>query len=129
MKSLKVTTAEAKGQNQLDEQEADPIPLPLLRFMCKCAIVSGNAFLWVMALLQWNCMARSQNIDDMTFGMFSMGIDSIILQYNQTKTNKKGEKCSPKNCYANPFDVVICLFTALAIYFCQLNMTWTGNTE
>ena len=130
MKSLKVTTAEAKGQNQLDEQEADPIPLPLLRFMCKkCAIVSGNAFLWVMALLQWNCIARSQNIDDLTFRMFSLGIDSIILEYNQTKTNKKGEKCSPQNCYTNPFDVVTCLFTMLVIYFCHLNMKWTGNTE
>jgi hypothetical protein len=66
-------------------------------------------------------MARVQNIDNLSFASFSMGTDSIRVKYNQTKKDKTGQKTTSKNCYANPFNMYICLYTALAIYFSVMN--------
>ena len=66
-------------------------------------------------------MARSVNIDNLTFNCFSLGKDSIVIEYWDTKKDKKGEKTSPKNCYANPFDWKTCTFTALECYFCLMD--------
>ena len=129
LKSLSVADAEGKSKGQVEEKEADAIPFALFEFMCYCAILSGNAFWWVMALLQWNCMAGSQNIDNLRFRNFSMGLDSLVVKFGQTKMDKSGKKTSPKNCYANPFNFYVCLFTALAVYFCTLNDKWTADRE
>ena len=72
-------------------------------------------------------MARVQNIDNLSFASFSMGTDSIRVKYNQTKKDKTGQKTTSKNCYANPFNMYICLYTALAIYFSVMNTTWVGD--
>ena len=66
-------------------------------------------------------MARSINIDNLRFNCFSLGSDSIIIEYWDTKADKTGEKTSPKNCYANPFEWQICTFTALGCYFCVMD--------
>ena len=68
--------------------------------------------------MQWSCMARSINIDDLTFAMASLGTDSLIIEYADSKADQKGERTSPKNCYANPFNFQVCIFTALGCYFC-----------
>lgn len=128
-KSLKVTSQEAKMFGLVDERAADAIPFPLFRNLCEWAIMTGNIFLWVMALLQWNCIARCQNIDELTFKMFSMGTDSIRVQYFKTKKDQTGEKTTPKNCYCNPFDFTICIGTGLAIWFCHLNLKWTETSQ
>ena len=105
----------------MTEQEADPITFPLYRTICFEAISRSSIFLWVFTVLQWNCMARSVNIDNLTFNCFSLGKDSIVIEYWDTKKDKKGEKTSPKNCYANPFDWKTCTFTALGCYFCLMD--------
>ena len=66
-----------KENGQVEENEADAMPLPLFEYMCLSAIVEGNAFWWAMSLLQWNLMARVQNIDNLSFASFSMGNDLI----------------------------------------------------
>jgi hypothetical protein len=128
-RTLKVTSQEAKMFGLVDERAADAIPFPLYRNLCEWAIKTGNTFLWVMVLLQWNCIARCQNIDELTFKMFSMGTDSIRVQYFQTKKDQTGEKTTPKNCYCNPFDFTICLGTGLAVWFCHLNLKWTETSQ
>ena len=85
--------------------------------ICLWALVSKNIFAWVFTVFQWNLMARSINVDTLTIQNFSMGTDSMIVQYDDTKTDKKGEKTTPKNIYANPFDFKICPFVALGVYF------------
>ena len=121
MFSMQKEKTQAKKEGKLDEEEADPIPFPLYRLICQYAILTGNMFLWSFTACQWNLMARSVNIDDLTFGQFKIGKDSIVIEYDDTKKDPTGEKTTPKNCYPNPFDVRICMFTALGCYLssCQ----------
>jgi len=41
--------------------------------------------------------------------------------------DRERRKTTPKHCYANPFNFVICLFTALGIYFCIVNEKWDND--
>ena len=86
------------------EKEADHITFPLYKQMCLKMMMSGNVFGWVFTIFQWNCMARSINIDNLRFNCLSIGKDSLVIKYWDTKKDKSGEKTSPKNCYGNPLD-------------------------
>lgn len=116
--SLKKENQSAKKTGQVTEHESDPISFGLYRQICINALNSGFIFLWAFTVMQWNCMARSINIDNLRFNCFAIGTDSLVVKYWDTKKDKKGEKTSPKNCYANPFDFTICFVTALGIYLC-----------
>ena len=61
-------------------------------------------------------MARSISIDHIGFVNMKRGTDSIIVKYDEKKSNKAGEKWTNKNIYANPTDPSICFLTALDIY-------------
>ena len=67
-------------------------------------------------IFQWNCMARSISIDHIGFTNRKRGTDYIIVKYNETKSDKTGERCTNKNVYANPTDPSIYFFTALGIH-------------
>jgi len=129
IKSIKLNNQEAKSNGQLEESDADAIPFTLFTYLCQYAVQTGNSFLWSMALLQWNCMSRSQNIDDLKFSNFSLCEDSIVIQFDRTKMDKEGKKTTPKHTYANPNQFEICLFTALGFYFMELNATWCIQRE
>ena len=129
MDSLKKENQKAKKNGQCTEQEADPITFPLYREICRKAIATGNIFLWVFTVCQWNCMARSINIDNLRFNCLSLGKDSLVVKYWDTKKDKKGEKTSPKNCYANPFEYEICIYTALGTYFCIYDENFVGGQK
>ena len=68
------------------------------------------------------------NIDNLPFNCFSIGKDSIIIEYWDTKRDKKGEKTSPKNCYANPYDWKTCAFTALGCYLIIMDEIFANGT-
>ena len=53
-------------------------------------------------------MARSISIDHIGFTNMKRGTDSIIVKYDETKSDKTGERCTNKNVYANPADPSIC---------------------
>ena len=127
--SAKKEKTGAKKRGELDEKEADPISFELYRLLCKLAIKSGNIFLWAFTVMQWSCMARSISIDDLTFGRISLGTDSLIVEYVDSKADQKGERTSPKNCYANPFEYQVCIFTALGCYFCLHNECWNSERD
>ena len=127
--SIKKEKTSAKKRGELDEQEADPINFELYRLICKLAIKSGNIFVWAFTVMQWSCMARSINIDDLTFAMASLGTDSLIVEYADSKADQKGERTSPKNCYANPFDFRVCIFTALGCYLCVNDEAWDSERD
>jgi hypothetical protein len=69
-KALKHEKKEAKSQGEIEEKDSDPISFELFTFMCTCAVNAGDTLLWAMGLLQWHCMARCQNIDDLMFRNF-----------------------------------------------------------
>ena len=119
----------AKKAGQTEEREADAISFELYRLLCKLAIKTSNMFLWAFTVMQWNCMARSVNIDDMTFAQISLGTDSLVVEYCDSKADQKGERTSPKNCYSNPFDFNVCIFTALGCFFCINEETWTTQKD
>ena len=115
--SLKKRNVKAKKEGLVEEKQADPIGLPLYKLICRWSIQTDDMFFWASTLLLWNCMTRCGNVDKLRLSNFVMGTDSIIVQLKSTKMDSIGEKTSPKNIYANPFDVRICPFTALGCFF------------
>jgi hypothetical protein len=75
--------AHAKKQGNVEEYSTDPIPLPVYRFLLRRSIETNNVFAWTWTLLQWNCMARSASIDCLAFHNFSLGLDSIVIKYDE----------------------------------------------
>ena len=108
--------AQAKKSGEVDEFSTDPIPLPVYRFLLRRSIETNNVFAWTWTLLQWNCMARSASIDCLAFHNFSVGIDSVVIKYDDSKADKTGEKLSEKNVYSNPLDWTMCSWLAIGIY-------------
>jgi len=108
--------AQAKKLGEVEEFSTDPIPLPVYRFLLRRSIETNNVFAWTWTLLQWNCMARSASIDCLAFHNFSVGLDSIIIKYDDSKADKTGEKLSEKNVYSNPLDWTMCTWLAIGIY-------------
>jgi hypothetical protein len=126
-RSLKNSSAAAKKDGQCEERGADPIPWSLFTFMCECAVNKGDSFWWLFSLLQWNCMSRCQNIDNLKFSNLSINGDAIVVQFDSTKMDQGGEKTSPKHCYANPLNFKACLFTAMGCYFATINTSFASN--
>ena len=54
---------------------------------------------------------------------------SLMVDYTDSKSDQKGERTSPKNCYANPFDFRVCIFTALGYYFCVNDDAWDSERD
>ena len=53
-------------------------------------------------------MVRSISIDHIGFTNMKRGTDSIIVKYNESKSDKADERRTNKNVYANPTDASIC---------------------
>ncbi len=115
--TLKKENNQKKGEGKVEEREADPISFPLMIEICKWAVRLGFISLWAFTVLQWHCMARSINIGSLTLQNLFLGKDSIIIKFNSTKKDQKGEKVNPKNCFSNPFNYLICVTTVLGVYF------------
>ena len=118
LNAYKKKWAQAKKQGNVEEHSTDPIPLPVYRFLLRRSIQTNNVFAWTWTLLQWNCMARSASIDSLGFHNFSLGLDSLVVKYDDSKADKAGEKLSEKNLYANPLDWTMCTWLGLGVFCC-----------
>ena len=98
--SLKKEKMAAKSKGETEERDADPISFELFTFLCTCATNVGDALFWCMAVLQWNCIARCQNIDDLTVRNFTSqsNEDNIQVTFDKTKMDKLGEKLVLNTC-------------------------------
>ena len=105
-----------KKTGEVDEHGADPISVPLYERLLQWAIESNNVFVWFWTICQWNFMARSASIDPLAFHNFTLGTDSIIGKYDDSKADKTGDRLSEKNLYANPEDWRKCFWTGLGVY-------------
>ena len=101
LKAYKKELAQGKKREIVDKKETDPISWALFVHILTWAVSSGNVFVWVYSLLQWNLMARSVNIDPLGFHNFQMGDDSIRCTYNYSKTDQAGDFVTAKNIYVN----------------------------
>ena len=48
--------------------------------------------MWAYSVCQWNCIARSINIDVLTFDQFAIGMDSIIIEFLTANVIKLARK-------------------------------------
>ena len=113
--SLGKETAKAKQDGNMDDSEADPIPFALYRKICEwCVTSENNIFVWVWTILQWNCMARSINIEPLSFHNFGVAADCLKVKYDQTKANKEGDRCTWKRM------CMLTRMTRLSVSICHL---------
>ena len=71
-------------------------------------------------------MARSINIGALAYHNFQTGDDYIKIRYDNTKSDKAGEKVRDKHVYANPFNPLCCPILALGVWF-SLELTRLGT--
>ena len=62
--------AGAKKKGLTDETAADPMCSVLYLLILAWSLAESNVFVWVWMVLQWNCMARSINIDPLSLHNF-----------------------------------------------------------
>jgi hypothetical protein len=79
-----------------------------------------SLFSWLYFVLQWNLIARSNNVAMINLNHMSWDQDSLILLMPKTKTDVEGENIFPRHIYANPNDPQICPILALGVYLCSL---------
>jgi hypothetical protein len=117
LSSFKKEHIRAKKNGNLDEQEADPISWNLYHLITEWAVSSDNIFVWVWTVMQWNLLGRAISIDPLGLRNFSMGLDFINCCYDDSKSDKDGERTHDKNVYANPLDPLTCMVTAMGVWF------------
>jgi hypothetical protein len=77
----------------------------------------------------WHLIARSVNVDSIALHSVKRGkSDSITFKYDQTKMDQTGEFIQEKNCYSNPHEAYLCLFTSLGCYL-SVNLVADGLLE
>ena len=63
-------------------------------------------------------MARSVNIEPLSFHNFTVFGDTIKVKYDSNKADQSGENTTAKHVYANPLNTFVCSHLALGIYLC-----------
>ena len=75
----------------------------------------NRLFLWMMLVLQWNCIARVNNIATLMFSMIDWHNDHLTLRFAKSKKDQLGDRCHTIRLFANPWNYKMCGVTALAI--------------
>jgi len=94
--SLEKERTAARKRGELSEEEADPISFPLYRTICNYAVSVKDSFLWAFSVLIWSCMARPINIDDLSLTNISLGVDSVIIKFSDTKKTRQVKDAHPR---------------------------------
>ena len=128
LQAFRKQVAKAKGSGELEEMEADPIPIGLFVLICRWAVKQGNVMMWVWTVLQWNLLARSVNVEPLCFHHFKVFQDSIQVKYDSNKSDKSGENTTTKHLYANPTDPFVCCYLSFGIFLC-LNASRYADSE
>ena len=126
--AFKKRVASKKGKGNMDENEADPIPMDLYKLISTWAVKEGNVMLHTWTLLQWNLMARSVNVEPLGLHNLKVFRDSLQFLYDQNKSDQEGAKTTVKHVYANPLNPFICPVLSLGIYV-SLNASKFRDSE
>jgi len=79
--------AQARKKRMAEEISADPIPVNLYKHVLQWSLEENHVFVWFWTVAQWNFMARSASIDPLAFHNFTLGNDSIIGKYDDSKAD------------------------------------------
>ena len=74
-------------------------------------------------------MARSTNIDALSLRNFTVATDSMVMNHDNTKMDQTGDKTTPENVCANPFDFKICPFVAIGIYLAMFEESFDKDKQ
>ena len=96
LKSYKKLAIQARKDGNMEEKASDPISFSLYISILQWSINANNIFVWFWTLCQWNCMAQCASVDPLGFHNFLLGQDSIIIKYDDSKSEKDGERLSEK---------------------------------
>ena len=118
LSAYKKQVANDKKKGNVDENEANPIPINLYQLICSWAVKEGNILVWLWTIMQWNLMAQSVNIEPIALHNIKVFQDSLQFLYDVNKSDQKGSKTTTNHIYANPKNDFICPYLALEIYFC-----------
>ena len=72
-------------------------------------------------------MARSANIGPLKLHNFMLGIDSIMVRFDESKCDKQAQRLALKNVCVHPFDFRLCYFTGLGIHIALQKDKMKGN--
>ena len=85
---------EKRGGNT-DKKDADSKSKKSYEHIYLWAIECDNCFVWSYTVMLWNCMVRSASIEVIGLNNMFMGLsDSVYFCYDNSKTDKTGEKVS-----------------------------------
>jgi hypothetical protein len=105
LQAYKNEIAQGKKRDVVEDVSSDPIRMTLYGLLMLWAIKSNNICVWAWTVLQWDFIGRpSSFIAPLGFHNFSLGSDSIIGKYDDSKADKAGERLTEKNLYASPFE-------------------------
>ena len=121
--NYKKEVAQGKKDGMVEDFDADEMTYELYRLLSGYFIKKGDFFMWSFLITQWNCMARSINIDNLGFRNVQRGGDCFTCKYDYTKKDQSGENCSNKNIFANPQDPQVCFALSLG---CHLSVNSTS---
>ena len=115
-----------KAKTKMNWMNRSPIlfNFQLCQLICEWSILSCNLFLWLCTVTQWNCIARSMNVDNLGFHNLSPGTDSVKITCDSSKADKKGKNVTPKNIHANPFDPRVSWHLAIGCWLCTRQETF-----
>ena len=111
-----VRSLKQSGNNLVEDKASDPINFSLYTRLLDWCLEENNIMAWHWTQAQWSLMARSASIDPLHVKNFRLGPDSIIIKYDDSKTEAAATRLAEKNVFANPFDFRLCYWTGLGIW-------------
>jgi len=121
MKGFKRTIVEQRvAAGEPLEEGKEAMSFPCLKLLCK-KFSEGDKdeyhFAHLFLLLEWNLMARSDNIVHLHVNDFEFQDDALLVYMKKTKTDQDGNHGrTPYNCYFNAVDPHLNLGLALGMY-------------
>jgi hypothetical protein len=121
LKGLKRTIVEQKvAAGEVLEEGKDAMSFACLKLLCK-KFIEGNQdeyhFAHLFLLLEWNLIARSDNVSNLHVNDFEFEGDSLLVYLKKTKTDQEGNNSkTPYHCYFNTVDPHLNLGLALGVY-------------
>ena len=102
------------------EEGKDVMSFACYKLLCKKFCEGARDeynFAHLFLTLEWNLMARSDNIVNLNMSDFEWNDDSLIVFLRKSKTDQEGTNSStPFHLYANPVDPSLSVVLALGIY-------------
>lgn len=121
LKGLKRTIVEQRvAAGEALEEGKDAMSFACLKLLCE-KFVNGIRdeyhFAHLFLLLEWNLIARSDNISNLHVNDFEFEGDSLLVYLKKTKTDQEGnDSRTPYHCYFNTVDPYLNLGLALGVY-------------